>query len=74
MVDESEDDKGREYNHIFAKEDFKDNYEESTIDSSCEQVSCITSEDMNLRFVIITKERKKISILTIFSPQLILHS
>ena len=57
MVDENGGDKGREYNNIFAKEDFEDNYKERTIDSSCEQVSCITSEYMNLRFVIITKEK-----------------
>ena len=45
MVDINVDDNGREYNNIFVKEYFEDNYEASTDDSSCEQVSCTTLED-----------------------------
>ena len=77
MVDKSEDDNGREYNNIFAKEDFEDNYEESTDDSSCEQVSCTTSEDntgSSDESSFCYNNKKKISILTIFHPHLILKS
>ena len=45
MVDNNVDNNEREYNNIFAKEYFEDNYEASIDDSSCEQVSCTTLED-----------------------------